>query len=266
MTTAMPVTTMTTMQPPARGATMDVGEVPKLDHAEAMVLAETEFARTVELLQHLSPDDWERPTVCPLWNVRSMVAHVVGMAEAQASFRQFAHDFRVARRRSGGAMIDAMNASQVRDRAELTPRQLLDRLARVAPRAVRTRRRTPALMRRMVRLRQDPPFAAERWPYGFLVDIIFTRDTWMHRLDVSRATGRDMVVTPQHDGRLVADVVAEWARRHGQPFTLALTGLAGGRWRAADGGEVIELDALDFCWTLAGRAQGRGLLTTPVPF
>jgi len=25
-------------------------------------------------------------TVCTLWNVQSMVAHVVGMAEAQASF------------------------------------------------------------------------------------------------------------------------------------------------------------------------------------
>src|ERR1019366_1990482 len=266
MTSAMPVRAITPMQGPTGITTMDASAILKLDHAEAMAVAETEFDRTVDLLQLLSPHDWEQPTVCSLWNVRSMAAHVVGMAQAQASFRQFAHDFRAARKRRGGAMIDAMNASQVRDRAELTPDQLMVGLASVAAKAVRARRRTPGLLRRMVRIRQDPPFAAERWQDGFLFDTIFTRDTWMHRLDISRATGRDMVVTAAHDGRLVADVVGEWARRHGQPFTLVLTGSAGGRWHAGDGGEVIELDALDFCWTLAGRALGRGLLTTPVPF
>ena len=121
-------------------------------------------------------------------------------------------------------------------------------------------------MRRVVRLRQDAPFDAERWQYGFLVDTIFTRDTWMHRLDISRATGRDMEVSAAHDGRLVANVVSDWSHRHGQPFTLVLRGAAGGRWHAGDGGALLELDALDFCWILAGRAPGHGLLTTLVPF
>jgi uncharacterized protein (TIGR03083 family) len=266
MTGATPLRSTNTMPGSAGSASIDVGTLAKLGHDDAMILAEAEFARTIDLLELLSPDDWERPTVCSLWNVRSMVAHVVGMAEAQASYRQFVHDFRVARKRTGGAMIDAMNACQVHDRAALTPRQLTDGLATVAGRAVRTRRNAPALMRRMVHLRQDPPFAAERWAYGYLVDTIFTRDTWMHRLDISRATGRDMVVTAGHDDRLVADAVADWAHRHKQPFTLVLTGPAGGQWRAGDGGEVIELDAFDFCWTIAGRAPGVGLLTTPVPF
>jgi uncharacterized protein (TIGR03083 family) len=265
MTSTLPVNATTT--PLATSdATIDVDSIPKLEHAEAIVLAETEFAQMVELLRRLSPSEWEQATVCSLWNVQSMVAHVVGMAEAQASFRQFAHDFRAARKRSGGAMIDALNACQVRDRAELTPIQLQDRLVRISAKAVRARRRTPSLMRRAVRFRQDPPFGAERWQYGFLIDTIFTRDTWMHRLDISRATERAMVVTAAHDGRLVADVVAEWARRHGQPFTLVLTGSAGGRWRAGEGHEAIKLDALDFCWIVSGRAPGDGLLTTPVPF
>ena len=100
----------------------------------------------------------------------------------------------------------------------------------VAGRAAR--RRTMAPVRWAVRLKNDPPFDAERWRYGFLVDTIFTRDTWMHRLDISRATGRPMELTAGHDGRLVADVVTEWARRHGQPFALTLTGTAGGQWRS----------------------------------
>jgi uncharacterized protein (TIGR03083 family) len=245
---------------------LDVTAAPPVGHREAMALAETEFTRILHVLRALDPHEWQRPTVCREWDVRAMVAHVVGMAEAQASFRQFAHDYRAASKRSGGPMIDAMTATQVRDRAELTPVQLVERLADVAPRAVRARRRAPALMRWAVRMKQDPPFDAERWRFGYLVDTIFTRDTWMHRLDICRGTGREMAVTPEHDGRLVADVVAEWARRHGQPFTLSLIGPAGGQWRVGGGGEHLELDALEFCWTLAGRAPGAGLLATPVPF
>jgi uncharacterized protein (TIGR03083 family) len=248
------------------GRVLEVASVPKLGHQEAMGLAETEFDRMLGLLGKLDTAAWQRPTVCSLWDVRATAAHVLGMAEAQASFTQFVHDFRAAGKRSSGAMIDAMTAAQVRERAHLSPAQIVQRLAEVAPRAVRARRRTPAPVRWAMRISNDAPFAGERWKYGFLVDTIFTRDTWMHRLDISRATGRGMELTGGHDGRLVAGVVAEWAGRHGHPFVLTLTGPAGGRWRAGNGGEHLELDALEFCWTLSGRAAGNGLLATPVPF
>lgn len=254
--------TMTMMRP----TMADVASIPKLGHSEAMVLAASEFSRTLDMLRGLGPDDWQRQTICELWDVRAMVAHMLGMAEAQASFRQFIHDARAANKRSGGAMIDAMTATQVRERAHLTTSELVDRFVAVAPRALRARRRVPAPIRSAVRLKQDPPFDTERWQYGFLVDTVFTRDPWIHRLDISRAIDREMVLTPDHDGRLVADVVAEWARRHGKPFSLILTGPAGGQWQSGDGGEHIEIDALDFCWTLAGRHPGADLLNTPVPF
>jgi uncharacterized protein (TIGR03083 family) len=237
-----------------------------LGHREAMTLAATEFGRMGAQLTALTSADWARPTVCELWDVRAMAAHVLGMAEAQASFRQFAHDFRAAGKRSGGKMIDEMSATQVRERAAMTPAAILSQLTAVAPKAVRARRRTPALARWAVRLKNDPPFDAERWRYGYLVDTIFTRDMWMHRLDISRATGYPMQLTAGHDGRLVADVVAEWAGRHGQPFGLRLTGRAGGQWRSAEAGEHLELDALDFCWIVAAREPGSGLMATKVPF
>ena len=193
-------------------------------------------------------------------------SHVLGMGEAQASVRQFAHDYQAARKRSGGKMIDAMTGTQVAERASLTPEAVISLLATVAPKAVKARRRTPALLRYVVRMKQDPPFETEKWRLGYLIDTIFTRDIWMHRLDISRATGTSMVSTESHDGRLVADVVAEWARRHVQPFSLTLTGRAGGRWQVGDEGEHLELDALDFCWTVGSRRFGTGLLTTEVPF
>ena len=246
--------------------TAPAAAIATIGHTEAMTLAATEYDRMIDLIGGLTAEQWQQPTVCHLWDVRAMVAHVVGMAEAQASPRQFVHDARAASKRSGGAMIDAMTATQVRERADLSTAELVDRLTRAAPSAVRARRRTPALARWAIRIKQDPPFEPERMRYGHLVDIVFTRDTWMHRLDICRATDRDMVLTPDHDGRLVADVVADWARRHGQPFTLTLHGPAGGRWHAGTGGEAITLDALDFCWTLAARAAATGLLAVPVPF
>jgi uncharacterized protein (TIGR03083 family) len=204
--------------------------------------------------------------VCGLWDVRSLASHVLGMVEAQASFRQFAHDYRAAGRRTGGKMIDAMTATQVGERTSMTSEAIIERLIAVAPKAVKARRRAPAPIRWGVRMKQDPPFDGERWRFGYLVDTIFTRDTWMHRLDISRATGRPMVLSTGHDGRLIADVVAEWAGRHGRPFTLTLTGPAGGRWHVGEGGEDIELDALEFCWVVGSRRPVSGLLATVVPF
>jgi hypothetical protein len=88
----------------------------------------------------------------------------------------------------------------------------------------------------------------------------------MHRIDICRATGRDALLTAGHDGRILADVVADWARRHGQPFTLTLTGPAGGWFRAGDCGPDLELDAVQFARILSGRDRASGLLATAVPF
>ncbi len=106
----------------------------------------------------------------------------------------------------------------------------------------------------------------EKWSLGYLIDTIYLRDAWMHRIDTARATNSELVLTADHDGRIVADVVAEWTRRHGEPFTLELTGAAGGTFTAGGGGERIELDAVEFCRVLSGRAEGSGLMATVVPF
>ena len=69
-----------------------------------------------------------------------------------------------------------------------------------------------------------------------MTDVIFTRDPWMHRIDISRATGRPLDLTADHDGVIVADVVAEWSDRHGKDFTLTLDGPAGGTWTVGANG------------------------------
>jgi len=109
------------------------------------------------------------------------------------------------------------------------------------------------------------PGRPETWRLGYLLDTILTRDPWMHRVHIARATGRDLMLTADHDGRIVADVVADWARRHGQPFTRILTGPAGGEFTAG-AGERITIDAVVFCRAISGRAPSSGLLSQEVPF
>src|SRR5688500_2154002 len=120
-------------------------------------------------------------------------------------------------------------------------------------------------MRWAVRMKQDPPFDKARFSLGYITEKLAVRDPWTHRMDICRATGRQPVLTAEHDGRLVADAVVEWAGRHGQPFTLTLTGPAGVAWRSGTGGEALELVAVEFCLTLSGRLPRDGLLATPVP-
>jgi uncharacterized protein (TIGR03083 family) len=242
-----------------------VQDISPLSRVEAMALAATAYDRFLDLLRSLTPDQWRRPTECEPWDVRAIASHVLAEAESHSSLREMAHQLRAYRNAKSGPMIDAMTALQVRDRADSKPDEIVARFEHAAPRSVRARRRMPRLLRRM-RMKIDPPFERERWRLSYLMDVIYTRDSWMHRVDISRAIGRDLVLTPEHDGRIVADVVAEWGRRHGQPFTLILTGPAGGTYIADEGGEHIELDAVEFCRVLSGRGQGTGLLSTEVPF
>ena len=233
----------------------------------AMRLAATEYQRLLDLLRALAPEDWSKPTECAGWDVRAMAAHALGMVEMAASMREQSRQAKAARAR-GGLFIDALTAVQVEERAEMNPQQIVDRFAIRAPKAARGRRWTPSFVRR--RALPDLPRVGghdEAWTIGYLVDIILTRDPWMHRIDIVRATGADHVLTADHDGVIVADIAAEWARRHGQPYTVRLSGPAGGTWTSGTGGPLVEMDAVDFCRVLSGRgAPGGGLLATQVPF
>ena len=74
-----------------------------------------------------------------------------------------------------------------------------------------------------------------------------------------------MTATAEHEGVLVDDVVREWAERHGSPYTLELSGPAGGRWQAGEG-EHLAMNAFEFCRAVSGRSPATGLLTMQVPF
>ena len=242
---------------------------PSLDREVAMQLAATEYDRVIALLESLTPDQWAAPTDCPGWDVRDVAGHLVGMARLVASLRETVRQQVVAKRRAkrdGGPVIDSLTALQVEEHASLSTRELVETMRRLAPKAVRGRRRMPAFARHRS---LDPEVVGGReewWTLGYLLDVILTRDPFMHRIDITRATGLPMEATADHEGLIVDDVVREWARRHGAPYVLELGGPAGGHWQHGSGGEEIALDAFEFCRAVSGRGPASGLLAEQVPF
>lgn len=247
----------------------DIATIPAIGHAEAGRLQAVELQRFIELLRSLSTDDWHRPTECEGWEVRHVALHVLGACEMSASpFETMRQEWRARsyRRRTGGTAEDALSAVQLAARATLTPEQIIDRLASAAPRAVKRRSKLVGWFRRHMNVRIDGR-VPETVKLGYLVDVMALRDPWMHRIDVCRAVGRTPELTADHDGRIVADVVADWAARHGLAVSLLLVGPAGGVFHAGTvTGETIARDAIDWCRTVSGRGDTAGLLATPVPF
>ncbi|HET6915198.1 MAG TPA: maleylpyruvate isomerase family mycothiol-dependent enzyme [Acidimicrobiales bacterium] len=243
-----------------------IDRIERIDRKEARGLAEEEFTRFAELAASLSPKEWEMPTDCTAWDVRKMALHVLGSADAQASVREFLHQLRrgvpLNKQIDSHHWVDGLNELQIRERNSLSNAEMVERLKTVGHAAVEGRWKTPPPMRYLP-IPFGPPVG---WaPLKYLLDVGFTRDVWCHRIDICSAVGRSMRVTPEHDGRLVADVVAEWAGVHGQPFELVLEGPAGGSFSQGVGGERVVIDALEFVRTLAGRRPGDGVLANPLP-
>jgi uncharacterized protein (TIGR03083 family) len=250
-----------------RPSLSDAASIPSLTHPEAAEMAAVELERFLTLVESLAPADWDSPTVCSLWNVRQIVAHVTGAAASYARWEEFKRQTSLfvqrPYRQAGFSLLDALNQIQVDDRRAATPASLLAELREVGPRAIATRKRLPAIVR-AIRL---PLPVLGVVPLGYLTDLIYTRDMWMHRLDICRATGREMVQTQEHDGRITALVVRDLARKltpklAGQAVVYELTGISGGIFRLGENASPlarITMDVLDFHLQASGRLEAYAL-------
>jgi uncharacterized protein (TIGR03083 family) len=238
-----------------------------IGHDEAMRITRVEFDRMLSAARDLGPDDWTRPTVNTGWDVRAVMLHLLGAEEANASFFENVHQMRTGKRLfkqiGGHHWVDGVNEIQIRERAALTNDEVLERYAAAIPPAVRARTRIPKLVRKLPVVTFPEPLG--RKSLGYLLDMVYTRDVWMHRVDIARATGRPLELTADHDGRIVADIVAEWAHLYDHDFELELEGPAGGTYTAGTGGERLQIDAVEFVCILSGRGSGTGLLALELP-
>jgi uncharacterized protein (TIGR03083 family) len=241
---------------------------PAIDRPTAKRLMTTEYARVVEQLRSLPAEQWAADTCNPGWDVRTLAAHMLGMVAFAASVPEQLRQMLKAKRR-GGVFIDSLTAVQVEKYGGWTPPRIVAEYSRLASKAVKGRTKMPRLLRGRAMPEKQPiegPDVYESWTFAYLVDVILTRDPWMHRIDIALATGARLTLTADHDAVIVDDVVREWADRHGQSCTLTLTGALAKEYRFGDGGPSYTLDAVEFCRILSGRGAGEGLVAQPVPF
>ena len=247
--------------------TVDVTSITRIDHDEAMSITAVENRKFGDVMRALSSEQWSMQTECTLWDVRAIAAHVVGSAASQASPREFF------RQKRGGKPIckeldspfwwDGMNELQVRERASLTTEQLVAEWDTVSPKAFQSRAKLPRSIARLKLLTLPEPVG--RQPLSYLFDIGFTRDVWAHRIDIAHAIATEPDYDAVHDGRILADIVAEWGATHGELFTLVLDGPAGGTYVQGAGGDEIHIGVVDFVRTLAERTTASGILQHTLP-
>lgn len=244
----------------------NASQIPYVTADEAYQLMSTALERLIVVLESLSPEDWRKPTACTAWDVHAMVSHQAGGFATGTGYGEMIRQYGKIPR-PGQLPEDAVNEMQVAERAGKSPEQLIEEIRQKGPVAARKW----AYEFRLARLVAIPHAIAGLLTMGYLNWVIHSRDTWMHRLDICRATGRPFEQTPEHDGRIVALVVRDVARQinsklNGRALALELTGMAGGAWQIGSGlpATTLKMDALEFNIFASGRMnfeQARPLMT-----
>ncbi|MBK8035098.1 MAG: maleylpyruvate isomerase family mycothiol-dependent enzyme [Chloroflexi bacterium] len=250
-------------------AAQPAAAIPKLAPPEVIPLARVELERFLALVETLTPADLNQPTDCTLWSVKDIIAHQASHVFGLTRFGEFMDQFNPLRARAYTARgmngLDAANQRQIDLRAQWSLAQLIAEMRDHREASFAGRQRFPALLRRVT---IPVPGSNLRVSLGDLIDNIYTRDMWMHRADICRATGREMVQTADHDGRIVALVVRELDRTlnaslNGQSVLYRLTGPAGGAWLVGGNNPpeaTITMDGLEFNRLASGRVSAQQVL------
>ena len=234
-----------------------VEDLPGLTHAEAIELGRAQLATLIAELEALDESDWEKPTDCDRWTVRDIVAHVLGWAQVTPSPSEMLRlrKASMAVRKELPGALDSQNEALVMARRHMSPQRLIEELERASEPFLTYRRRLGNVAG-FLPLRVD----TVGWTNArFLLGQIFTRDHFMHRIDIAKATDRDLKLGDV-DKRLVRDLVRHWGRSSEADALLRLSGPAGGNFVSGSGGRAtIAGDAIEFCRLLAGRAESNAM-------
>ena len=155
--------------------------IPGIKQPEATALAESQNRALLHMLYLLDDAQWAAPTDCVRWSVKDIASHIYGWAESLTSFketrRQIGQAFR--RRKELGNILDAQNQVQADAGRRIPTEELLLRMEEVLPRMIK-RRASWGRFGRYVPI-WGPPFGFSN--LGYLTNVIFTRDVFMHRID-----------------------------------------------------------------------------------
>jgi uncharacterized protein (TIGR03083 family) len=242
--------------------TISAQEIAPITPARVADVATAELDASLALLGGLEDRDWTAPTDCAGWSVHDMTAHLVGQYQGLASVGLYLRRHRQAHRRYPSlSRLDADNRLQIDELGGHSGPELTAMLAAIGPRAIRARRRLPGLIRRQHIVWMYPEETLPDDRLSYLMDVLALRDPWMHRVDIARASGLELLLGA-HDRVIVGQVITDLDRAwQGPPAVLELTGPAGGRWTLGSGNPAgtIQADAVDYMRALSGRADLAGL-------
>jgi uncharacterized protein (TIGR03083 family) len=181
-----------------------------------------------DFLDGLSPEQWEQPSLCELWRVRDVVAHVI-------SYEELSRWQLVRRFAKGGLVPPCVNAIGVAEYAGRSPRQLSE------------------LMRTCI-----PPRGLTS-AFGGMIALV---DGMIHQQDIRRPLGIGRVIPPQRLQR-VLDIAlrspATRGARKARGVRLVATDLD---WDYGDGLEVAgQGEAI--LMAMAGRPDALNQLSGP---
>ena len=232
--------------------------IPYITADEAFSLMQVSFERFMKVIELLNTDDWTKPTACTDWNVHDIVAHQAGGYVSGTNYKEMFRLIRLYTSKVGPGRLpeDTVNEFQVKERADKSPTELITELRQVGPIAIQNWAYRFRLIKPIVTSHPTGGVKSLR----YFMWIIHSRDTWMHRLDICRATGRRFEQTREHDGRInelaVLDLAQSLKNKLGKrALNLVLTGTAGGAWKIGqtEPEATIEMDTLDFNIYASGR-------------
>ncbi len=233
--------------------------IPYTTASEAYTLLQVELERFLTLLEKLEADDWNKPTACTAWTVRDMLAHQAGGYASGSGYLELIRQYS-ARPQNGQLPEDAINALQIRERQAKSPYEVIAELRQVGPPAIHNWAYRFRLAKQLTRLIKVSHPVSGTISFEYLMWVIHSRDTWMHRLDICRATDHHFQQSAEHDGRIAALVMLDVAksltpRLQNQVLVFELTGVAGGTWKVGAGEAVakVRMDVLDFNIFASGR-------------
>jgi uncharacterized protein (TIGR03083 family) len=181
-----------------------------------------------DFLDGLSPEQWEQPSLCELWRVRDVVAHVI-------SYEELSQWQLVRRFAKGGLVPPRVNAIGVAEYAGRSPRQLSE------------------LMRTCI-----PPRGLTS-AFGGMIALV---DGMIHQQDIRRPLGIGRVIPPQRLQR-VLDIAlrspATRGARKARGVRMVATELG---WAYGDGLEVAGSGEA-ILMAMAGRPDALNQLTGP---
>jgi uncharacterized protein (TIGR03083 family) len=133
----------------------------------------------VDFLDGLSPEQWEQPSLCELWRVRDVVAHVI-------SYEELSRWQLVRRFAKGGFVPPRVNAIGVAEYTGRSPKQLTH------------------LMRTCI-----PPRGLTS-AFGGMIALV---DGMIHQQDIRRALGQPRVIPPERLHRVLNNALSSPATR-----------------------------------------------------